>query len=115
MQICRQLFYWMVEETPAGWMDEGLASNLDNMIKRMHKNLTKEKLPHYMIYKRNTFDGLPKHKIRQAQEKFHRLQENLVRRLAHSQRRLREIRSMSRNLYTSRTVRMEIQSNHTYV
>ena len=74
----RQLFYWMVEETPAGWTDEGLAFSLDSMIKRMHKYLTREKLPHYMIYKRNTFDGLPKHKIRQAQEKFHRLQENLV-------------------------------------
>ena len=67
----------MVEETPAGWTDEGLAFSLDNMMKRMHKYLTREKLPHYMIYKRNTFDGLPKHKIRTAQEKFHRLQENL--------------------------------------
>ena len=27
----------MVEETPAGWTDEGLAFNLDSIIKRMHK------------------------------------------------------------------------------
>jgi hypothetical protein len=74
----RHLFYWMVEESPAGWTDEALGTHLQNLIKKMRSHLTKEKLPHYMIYKQNTLDGVPKHKMRMAHERFHRMYENLV-------------------------------------
>ncbi len=94
--IFRHVFYWLVEEFPAGWTDEGLASFLLNIAKKMRGHLTKERLPHYMIYKRNTFDTLPKSKIRTAQERFHRITENLV---PHLMVAIRRLQYDARNFY----------------
>ena len=44
----------MVEETPAGWTDEGLAFNLDSIIKRMHKG------PYLYDVRNGWGEGVPK-------------------------------------------------------
>lgn len=48
------------------------------MIKDMKTHLKRGVFPHYFVHKWNWLDAVPKHRILQAQEKFHRLLENLV-------------------------------------
>ena len=78
----------MVEKSPAGWVEERLGSKLLQFVREMGQHLKKEKLPHYFMSKRNMFENLPRHKLRTAQEKFHRLNESIVPHLITAIRRL---------------------------
>lgn len=68
----------MLEKQPVGWPEEQLGTKLLQFIREMGQSLKKETLPHYFLSKRNMFENLPKHKLRLAQEKFHRFQESII-------------------------------------
>ena len=68
----------MVEKSPADWQDENLGEKFSHFLRQMRTHLMKERLPNYFMYKHNMFRSVPRHKLRKAQEKFHRLHENLV-------------------------------------
>ena len=74
----RHIFYWLVERSPGDWTEENIGEKFMLILKTLKTHLVKQKMPHYFMAKSNMFANIPNHKLRQAQEKVHRIKENPV-------------------------------------
>ena len=68
----------MIERSPGDWTEENVGEKFLDVWRTLKSRLTKKSLPHYFIQKYNMFSNIPNHKLLQAQETVHRLNENPV-------------------------------------
>ena len=80
----RNILYWLIEKSPGDWTEENIGEKFTLVLKMLKRNLEKQKMPHYFMAKSNMFANIPNHKLRQAQEKVHRIRENPVMYVLHS-------------------------------
>eukprot|EP00092_Neocalanus_flemingeri_P031911 GFUD01034666.1.p1 GENE.GFUD01034666.1~~GFUD01034666.1.p1 ORF type:complete len:850 (+),score=213.74 GFUD01034666.1:67-2550(+) len=74
----RHIIYMLVERNPVGWTEENIGEKFMLVLSTLKTFLVKQKMPHYFMKKCNMFANIPNHKMRQAQEKVHRIKENPV-------------------------------------
>ena len=67
-----------MEKSPGDWTAENIGEKLMLILKFLKKHVTSQKMPNYFISKSNMFANIPNHKLREAQEKVHRIQEKPV-------------------------------------
>jgi len=89
----RNILYWLIERSPGDWTEENIGEKFMLLFKTLKSNLVKQNMPHYFMRKSNMFANIPNHKLRQAQEKVHRIKENPVMHVLHSLLKLQYERS----------------------
>jgi len=74
----KYICYWLMEQSPGDWTEENIGEKFLLVLKFLKKHVTSQKMPNYFISKSNMFANIPNHKLREAQEKVHRIQEKPV-------------------------------------
>ncbi len=67
-----------MEREPTCFVEETLGRNLLQLFVEMKGHLKRQRLPNYYLWNENLLASVPRHKLAQAQERFHRIQEHLV-------------------------------------
>ena len=74
----RHQIFWILEDHPEDCQDELLGDKVTEVMQKMQKRLSKGKLPHFFIRQSNLFASASKSRLKLAEDKVFRINENFV-------------------------------------